>query len=633
MIGRAALLGLIVLAAGPPAPAPSGWGLNSRMVRLAPGPAAAELRRLQAGRLVYLREDVSPDAADWPRQRANLEKMQRTGYRVVGLIPYGIGRAPDDPRDVLVEDLRAVYAAAFSWERTAGGLVPVWENYNEPDTKFCRDLPDRSTAYIKAVYLGLKAASKGQKPVLLPAMSGPPGPWLERAVANGLLNYGDAMNFHYYGHPDDFSAFIRLSRGFMRGVATSGRQRRLPFWITETGLEATRPGDPDGREMQADYFRETARVAADSEIAAFMPYAFRDDDAGFALMRPDGTPYPAWPAYVQETRARSLAPDADHPQPPSEACPVILQWLPDAGACLPDKVSGTYQFAPSEADRDETITGTVWLYNFSDSAVQGRLSVDGLAAIGLRMSARCVGHEFSIPAQGRVKCRVIFSTALRGFVRESVRFRWTDAASGQVSPLVFGLQTMPRDRDFIAAPFAVSRPERTASGYHFPWIDEPASYHLTTASGPWIGIDGLDVRERNPSAPEGVFALNRSFARSAGPAMAVARVNGLPDSEFLRITADRVLGVHFKIGVDLVDGRGRRFTISENTGVNYFQPSRQVWLNWNDFHLEAAGRLGGRVGPLRPATVRQIELRFYADRVDAPLRVKLEAMRPRNDRG
>jgi hypothetical protein len=361
--------------------------------------------------------------------------IKQAGFNIVAFAGTPSSVKPVFSGNQLPEDLRAVYAAGFKQGRELAELVSAWELTGEPDVGYCRDLPDRLVAYNKAMYLGLKngAASAFQarlskktkwkdsmetvsgvsdlklassthnvrEPiVLMGALALPPGPWWERAVKNGLLDYTDAYNFHYYGNAEDLPSVIAahraaqraamrssLSYKFKPAVRPSDRSgyrpsavfrpppfRSLPMWITECGLNAMVPGDfynEERRALQAEFTISTARQALVAPaVAVFMPFILVHKGDPYAMMVAENVyPFPAWEAYAKFTR--------DNPWPQrklfaaagEKASPVVLQWLPAEGT-LSHKVAGTYRVRAGQA-----ISGEMRVYNFSDREVVGRLEL------------------------------------------------------------------------------------------------------------------------------------------------------------------------------------------------------------------------------------------------------------------
>jgi hypothetical protein len=600
----------------------AGLGLNAKFGGATPAGVRIELATLRSGRLLYLREDL-PSVSGWPVREALFQRLDRAGYKIVGLVPYGIGPSSGPTIPTEEPDLRDIYRRAKALARCEGGAVAVWELYNEPDAGFCPELPDRFSAEAKATYLGLKAASP--HPVLLPSLGLPPGPWLERAAANGLLDYGDAFNLHYYGFARDFPDLLALTRHFLR--RQGAEDGKLPLWITEIGIRI--PDDaPDPaaeRERQAGFFHETLRTAAENpQVAAYLTYAFRD--GAYSLADAAGTPYPALTEYLQASRTQTFRAGPAWLDRAKEASPVVLEWAP--GNCLPDKISGDYVFSGT------VMNGTVRIYNLSPRAMTGTLGFDGLSpAIRAEIRRGILGRELTLPAWGRLEVPVRFTPLARGYRRETARFTWYDAATGAASPLSFGVATLWRLIDHTPEPIAAVRPDAAPGAFH--WIDTPRPYEVTDACGPWLALNGLKVRtlegspdpEKSGDLSNGLFSLDPTY-ESSEPPMAIARVDGLPASDFLRLRTSGILGKEFSVRVDLIDERGERFTVFEHGAHNPGHP-RKLWLNWQDFQLYFWGHYPHRLHPLDLGSVCEVQLRFQFQKTAQPIRVRLDAMRPR----
>ena len=417
---------------------------------------AAYLPQLRESGITIVRErGPNPEMAE----------LQAAGLRVVSFL--GLGPLPKpQPGDALPEDLLAVFAAAKAMQETYGRNVDVWEMVNEPDVGYCRDLPDRLAAFQKAVYLGIKAGAAADADekwrmeeqrgaaksslfdlrssvapaalpraplVLMGAVALPPGPWLERAARNGLLDYTDAYNLHFYGYAGDLAGVIRAHEAFARkwvdlrsrdivvrragGSGTSGmgilpmsdgltqthgqdaratltqthgqdaratmdiHPSAFPIWITECGLNAIVPGDflnPARRQLQADFTVATARQAKASEnVAVFMPFILVGKNIPEALTLAPDRPLPAWNAYADYARSHPF-PARVIAMPPRDPNPVVVQWLPDNRTAIPHKVSGCYRFW-----LDQPMHGVLRIYNFGAVSVQGRLEAEALRHVSL----------------------------------------------------------------------------------------------------------------------------------------------------------------------------------------------------------------------------------------------------------
>jgi hypothetical protein len=557
---------------------------------------AAYLPQLRAAGITIVRER-GPNPA--------MAELRAAGFRVVSFL--GLGPLPDPQAgDALPNDLLDVYAAAKAMQQTHGRNVDVWEMVNEPDVGYCRDLPDRVAAFQKAVYLGIKSegesesesdrrAEKGQRRnaegekrnaksdlvpvssfasespmarrppprmplVLMGALALPPGPWLERAARNGLLDYTDAYNFHFYGYAGDLAGVIRAHQATatkwidLRGrkIATlhpladaCSHENHLesdyaserssvpkfhllafPVWITECGINAVVPGDflnPARRQLQVDFTLATARQAKASEnVAVFMPFILVGKDIPEALTIAPDRPLPAWTAYASYARdnpfpARVLA------MPPRDPNTVVVQWLPDNRTAIPHKVSGCYRFW-----QDQPMHGVLRIYNFGKKTVHGTLEADALPDVELgspelyalvpatakdpvRRAFQSSG--LTIPALGRLELPVTFTPTTPGYFRDFWEAFFLDE-HGRRSPVYFGLETMPDEDDFVTVPIELGPPGHGRINH--PDLDGTA---VTSESGAWKGINGAIVDEEGSDRP---LSRNNTFkgrAASLHPAL------------------------------------------------------------------------------------------------------------------
>lgn len=606
--------------------AEGGWGVNGRVSLLSAPDLEQRLSLLRDSGVKWLREDYRFDEPSHSLQSRNLDVARKKGFRILALIPYGVDKPPLAPENQLCEDLGEVFRQAEKWAGENRGRVDAWELYNEPDIGFCRDLPDRSTAYMKAVYLGLKSGGgPGRIPVLMGAVALPPGPWLERAARNGLLDYADAYNFHYYGHAEDLAEVVHSHRRFLKHQEARAPWRdspleAMPLWMTECGYPAGR--EPRQRQLQADYLRKTSEIAWMEKVASFMPFALRAANR-LSLVSAKGKPYPAWDDFARWSKARSL------PGKPAflwsgNAGQVVLQWLPKPGQALPHKPSGTYRFLTGRGGNGRLpMEGEIRIYNFGEEPVFGVLKAEGLRSIRMKAGE---GNRTEIPAGGMISVPLVFTAPAAGYFMEwcSVHFElerndWKKPGMAARSGLFFGLETPLKSDDFIPEkiPFSV-----LAGDPRFHYIDPGTGYAISSRSSPWIGLNGLQISP----AEKGGWNLAFKGANAEGsPPMAVARVNGLPWGSFLRLRSDRAFGGDFSVRVDLVDVKGQRFTIFENMGMSYFEIKNEVWLNLKDFHLYFWG--ASRDEYFDPSAVREIQVRPYFKAQGATL--DLELMAPR----
>jgi hypothetical protein len=612
--------------------------------------------------------------------------LKRQGHRVVAFASLPYPTEGSRSGNQLLEDLREVYAQAARLSRAAGKTVDAWEMVGEPDVGYCADLPDRVAAYQKAFYLGLKAGAReaqrrlsdgsyslsgadtqnseavpgpfpsrgdslsvseanslslstgnralGAPIVLMGALALPPGPWLRRAAANGLLDYTDAYNFHFYGHAADLTGVIAAHARIAGhrdapsdpSSALSPPPSGLPLWITECGINAVKKADflnPERRQLQADFTVSTARQAlADPRVAVFMPFILVHKGDPHALTLAPDKPFPAWTAYADFTRENPW-PKRPLVRASVAANPMVLQWLPDNTTTLPHKVSGTYRFRGAAA-----IRGELRVYNFSDHPVQGRLHTHALQHAALEVSPP---DEITIPPQAMVSVPVAFNPNRDSppYWREDFAAAFVDAG-GRESTVVFGLETAPRAEAFSPRRLAVA-----AVGYAPKHAFDPGDT-VTSRHSRWLGVNGIQAEEPWGEAAGDSAAgvklqvwssmLERDPLRAK---LAVAAVAGLPREGFIRLQLDRPMSREFGVCVDFVDRQGQRFTIWENFGVSYYEPkSTDVWLNLADFHPYFWGRC--MADPtFRPEDVEEIQLRFYLNRVHDPRQITLTVMVPK----
>lgn len=607
---------------------PSGWGIDACLSVYAPRTLhAAWLRSINAANLVYLRER----GLEWIGSAGETyPTLVEAGYKVVAFSTTP-GVKSSHSWDQLPEDLLAVYEASRRRGRKWAGAVSIWELPNEPDTMFCYDLPDRLVAYSKAAYLGLtdgrrRASQPGG--VLMSALGCFPGPWLERAAENGLYDYTDGLNVHFYGHARDFRDGLRAQVAF---AARWTGGRKLPVWVTEAGIDATDHADlaeARGREIQKWFTLETARVALEEGVAVFMPFVLTwPKEEWFALAHSPTEPYPAWTAYAGFTRAHSL-PAQSALVPPANPSRVVLQWQPDYQTCIPHKVSGSYWFRGGGAAA-RPMRGRMVLYNFSAEPVVGTLTIEADETV--RLVANRVA-TVAIPAFGRTVVPLKIEPAASGYLRANLRFRFGSVRETErPSRAMFAVETPPSAK---ILPRRLEILGRCPASGDFSWIWAPEPTGITTAGGAWRGV-GPVVPRRSSAAYADLGAV-QEFVVVEGttdprrPPMAVTRVEGLPGGRdaFLRVRFPDGDRTNDAVRVDLIDDRGQRFSIAENLGQNRFRPNpRQVLFAYRDFQIYAWGRCTKNPA-FRPEAVREIQLRFYSMGYPAKYRIRLDALAP-----
>lgn len=625
----------------------SQWGVDACLTRHVPDSAIPAFTGiLQDSGVRFLRErdvGVRNDDGSYKRDvRDKYRELQAAGYQITAFATLPVSTKREQPANALVEDLREVYRQGTILGRDFAGLVDAWEILGEPDIGYCTDLPDRVAAYQKALYLGIKAAGakepSGSPMVLMGALGMTPGPWLEQAARNGLLDYTDAYNFHFYGIASDLKGTIAAHRHAMREMAGP---RSLPLWITECGLNAVRKDDfldPARRQLQADFTVSTARQAlAAKDVAVFMPFILVNPTDPHALTLPTAQPLPAWDAYAKFTREHAW-PKRPLASPPRHPNPVIVQWLPDNRTTLPNKTGGTYRFW-----REQPMRGEFRIYNFGSQTVHGNLQISPEASprtkggvlppgganpirITLNGQAAAATPSLAIPPLGMQSVQVEFATDGRGYFRKWIEARFIareDDSKSTKSPLpvptaFFGLEHPATTGELAEEPLPLRKLPR--GKIRFPKIKD---YTPGVQAGVWTTMNGLQAT----GGPDGGLEawLDQPDLDPLAPTMAVAAIHGVPARGFIRLQFDRPMNAERTVLVTLVDDRGQRYSIWENFGIDYYGSRSDVRLNLEDFHLDLFGRASADYR-FRPERIREVQLRFYLRRTGEKLGVKLSVL-------
>lgn len=181
------------------------------------------------------------------------------GFHILGSLdstPRWASSAPKDLRSEMADGFRAYPPTEISdWENyvteTVGhykGLIDHWEVWNEPDSGGFFKLPGgadkarKANEYLRLVESAYKAAKAANSEAVVVAGAGtgkPPVRWLGRLVKRGVLDYSDALSFHYYsdGRPADaldIPASDRVDE--VRALVASHNMPNVAYWETESGL-------------------------------------------------------------------------------------------------------------------------------------------------------------------------------------------------------------------------------------------------------------------------------------------------------------------------------------------------------------------------------------------------------------
>lgn len=336
----------------------------------------------------WLRIRGHPMAKDRPevvmREALALRELSSTGFKPVILLRWGEKTWTHGIRPGvgyrLPLDLREAYQRGFTEGRRFGATGAAFEIDNEPDISFVHDNAETYLAYLKAMYLGVKAGAAVatsfrhstlniQRPssepgavprVVMAPLALPPGPYFERMVENGLFSYTDAFNYHYYGYAEDFAGVyeqfenavsefgsvglplgarqVAGTEGTDQGPALHSRERSLPVLLTEYGYGALGKdarNTVDGRVRQWRWFKavgeDIARLRIAGPMAFYLPPYLEVDHVEFGVTMPVSKLPAFTPADFGAVEAAPWMQRIGQRFGANEATPA-LAWLMDEGA-------------------------------------------------------------------------------------------------------------------------------------------------------------------------------------------------------------------------------------------------------------------------------------------------------------
>ncbi|MFN0067919.1 MAG: hypothetical protein ACKVYV_09815 [Limisphaerales bacterium] len=266
--------------------------------------AAAEFGGVVTGAATNLPTQLT----DW-RARGDLRWLRTArpeaadaGFDLVADLRYRAGEGLSSARDVLPDDLLAVYWRCRTNLPVASGRRQAWEVWNEPDFYFVRDQAHAMAAVLKACWWGVKAGSP-EAQVLMPSLAFRPGRYALELVRNGALGFTDGWNWHFYGWAPEFRPVLGQQREFFRLFG-----REFPVWITEAGwfsMPAALAHKPEQLARQAAFHERVAAEAVAEGVdrhLAFALTAFAETGYDLGLTAPDGSSRPALDRFLELSR-------------------------------------------------------------------------------------------------------------------------------------------------------------------------------------------------------------------------------------------------------------------------------------------------------------------------------------------
>jgi hypothetical protein len=257
-------------------------------------------------------------------------------------------------QDQWAEFLRAIVGRYGSggtfWSDTTDSYDPpylpitAWQIWNEPSSKtYFQPRPD-ARDYARLVKLSssaIRAVDPEAEIVLAGVFTVPEGgykyrvkPYLSELFRmRGIGKHFDIAALHPYARTiASLRKQIKNARGVMRHAGLSEK----PLWITEVGWSSDPPshvgpllvGEQGQRELLEQAFEMLAAHRIAWNLAGVFWYSWRDPGYGYSnctfcpaagLLKADGTPKPAWHAFVEITGGNPEAPAPPEPEPPPEA--------------------------------------------------------------------------------------------------------------------------------------------------------------------------------------------------------------------------------------------------------------------------------------------------------------------------
>jgi len=242
---------------------------------------------------------------------------------------------------------------------------------------------DRLAAFQKAVYLGSRRRGGN---AVDPGADGPDGrsgaasrAWLERAARNGLLDYTDAYNFHFYGFAEDLNGVIRpigvLSND---GHAPDGRARlrsrldhRMRPECVELAIFSIPHGDTPSRVHVA-----TARQARVAKMWPSSSLHLVHEGDPYALTLAPDRPLPAWTVYSDYAGGTLSRRDRSSTRRERR----IRLSCSGCRSAHRDSAQGFRQLPLLGAGAD---AGTMRIYNFGPQPTHGHLEAGALPHVAL----------------------------------------------------------------------------------------------------------------------------------------------------------------------------------------------------------------------------------------------------------
>lgn len=268
------------------------------------------------------------DRLSWSQVQPSMGQPQWEHYAEVAAAVAGAGmdgvqmftRSPawarggvkDSPDQQPASDA-ATYDFGRAYAKRLGKWVRNIEYWNEPNINFFFGYPYQYASGLKAFSAGVKSVDPTIR-VLIAAAANKPGAFYDEIYRNGVDDFFDIRNQHFYGKDADIVGFVDT---YVAGLEQRNGVAARPGWLTEMGysLERDRRGEWRSAELeQAKYLVKTyaGGLAAGYERVFFFFWRelISEELSTWGIVREDFTPRPAYVALAVLTRHLAGAPVA-----------------------------------------------------------------------------------------------------------------------------------------------------------------------------------------------------------------------------------------------------------------------------------------------------------------------------------
>ena len=178
--------------------------------------------------------------------------------------------------------------------------VKYWEIWNEPDIDvFYLGKPKEYAACLKESYRQIKKADPEAK-VLICSFAMAPGEFAEKIFEEGILDFFDIYNVHYYGNPRGLVHRLNSHKKLMKKYGVD-----KPIWVTEMGANHPKERlDPKTLRGEAEYLVKAYVYGLSNGVERFFYFILSDyteRERNFGTVNRDFTPRPAYIALCNLT--------------------------------------------------------------------------------------------------------------------------------------------------------------------------------------------------------------------------------------------------------------------------------------------------------------------------------------------